>query len=84
MQIAVTQRCQEISGVVSRRRERSLRQSAHLHGSEIRFAVIDATRRPSEPPQFFRRVYGDAAQGSTGRRWRPEKRTVGVSKRRVQ
>jgi hypothetical protein len=49
-----------------------LLQSAHLRGAEIRFAVIDETRRPSEPEHFFGRVFGDTMEGSTGsgRRWR--------------
>jgi hypothetical protein len=48
-----------------------LLQSAHLRGAEIRFAVIDETRRPSEPLHFFGRVYGDTMEGTsgTGRRW---------------
>lgn len=71
MEIEFTQHFQEISGVVSRTRGRTLLQSAHLRGPEIRFAVIDETRRPSEPLQFFGRVYGDTMEGTTGsgRRW---------------
>jgi SAM-dependent methyltransferase len=76
MEIEFTQRFQEISGVAKRTRERTLLQSAHLRGAEIRFAVIDETRRPSVPLQFFGRVYGDTMDGSTGsgRRWRAERK----------
>ena len=76
MTIEFTQRFQEITGVVQRERGRTLLQSAHLRGAEIRFAVIDETRRPSLPIQFFGRVFGETMQGSTGtgRRWRAEKK----------
>ena len=76
MELEFTQRFQEISGVVRRTRGRTLLQSAHLRGPEIRFAVIDETRRPSEPLHFFGRVYGDAMEGTTGsgRRWRAERK----------
>ena len=71
MELEFTQRFQEISGVARRTRGRTLLQSAHLRGPEIRFAVIDETRRPSEPLHFFGRVYGDTMEGTTGagRRW---------------
>jgi hypothetical protein len=71
MEVEFTQRFQEISGVIRRTRGRTLLQSAHLRGAEIRFAVIDETRRPSEPVFFFGRVYGDTMEGTTGsgRRW---------------
>lgn len=71
MALEFTQRFQEISGVARRTRGLTLLQSAHLRGPEIRFAVIDETRRPSVPLQFFGRVYGDTMEGSTGagRRW---------------
>jgi SAM-dependent methyltransferase len=74
MEIEFTQRFQEISGVAKRAQGRTLLQSAHLRGAEIRFAVIDETQRPSIPLQFFGRVYGDTMEGSTGsgRRWRAE------------
>jgi len=77
MEIEFTQRFQEISGVARRTRGRTLLQSAHLRGVEIRFAVIDETRRPSEPLHFFGRVYGDTMEGSTGagRRWRAQRNT---------
>jgi len=73
--IEFVQRFQEISGVAKRRRGRTLLQSAHLRGAEIRFALIDETRRPSVPLQFFGRVFGDAMEGSTGsgQRWRAQK-----------
>jgi len=76
MEVEFTQRFQEISGVVRRTRGRTLLQSAHLRGPEIRFAVIDETRRPSVPMQFFGRVYGDTMEGTTGagRRWRAERK----------
>ena len=76
MEIEFTQRFQEIAGVARRTRGRTLLQSAHLRGPEIRFAVIDETRRPSEPLQFFGRVYGEAMEGSTGggRRWRAQRK----------
>ena len=76
LEIEFTQRFQEISGVARRARGRSLLQSAHLRGAEIRFAVIDETRRPSVPLQFFGRVYGDMMEGSTasGQRWRAERK----------
>jgi hypothetical protein len=71
MELEFTQRFQEISGVARRTRGRTLLQSAHLRGPEIRFAVIDESRRPSEPLYFFGRVYGDMMEGTsgTGRRW---------------
>ena len=77
MEIEFTQRFQEISGVAKRMRGRTFLQSAHLRGAEIRFAVIDDTRRPSVPMQFFGRVYGDTMEGSTGsgRRWRAERKS---------
>ena len=77
LEIEFTQRFQEIAGLVRRARGRSLLQSAHLRGSEIRFAVIDEAQRPSAPLQFFGRVYGDAMEGSTagGRRWRAERKS---------
>jgi hypothetical protein len=76
MEIEFAQRFQEISGVVRRARGRTLLQSAHLRGAEIRFAVIDETRRPSVPLQFFGRVYGDTMEGTTGsgQRWRAERK----------
>jgi hypothetical protein len=75
MEVEFTQRFQEISGIARRTRGRTLLQSAHLRGPEIRFAVIDETRRPSEPLHFFGRVYGDTMEGTTGsgRRWRAER-----------
>jgi len=77
MQIEFTQRFQEISGVARRTRARTLLQSAHLRGAEIRFAVIDETRRPSEPLHFFGRVFGDTMEGTTGsgRRWHAQRNT---------
>jgi len=77
MQIEFTQRFQEISGVARRMRARTLLQSAHLRGAEIRFAVIDETRRPSEPLHFFGRVFGDTMEGTTssGRRWHAQRNT---------
>src|ERR1017187_8783838 len=74
MELEFTQRFQEISGIAKRTRGRTLLQSAHLRGPEIRFAVIDETRRPSEPLHFFGRVYGDTMEGTTGggRRWYAE------------
>jgi hypothetical protein len=76
MEIEFTQRFQEISGVARRTRGRTLLQSAHLRGAEIRFAVIDEARRPSVPLQFFGRVFGGSMEGSTGsgRRWRAERK----------
>jgi hypothetical protein len=76
MELEFSQRFQEISGVARRARGRTLLQSAHLRGPEIRFAVIDETRRPSEPLQFFGRVYGDTMEGTTGagRRWRAQRK----------
>jgi hypothetical protein len=76
IEIEFAQRFQEISGVARRTRGRSLLQSAHLRGAEIRFALIDETRRPSEPLHFFGRVFGDTMEGSTGngRRWRAERK----------
>ena len=75
MEVEFAQRFQEISGVAKRTRRRTLLQSAHLRGPEIRFAVIDETRRPSVPLQFFGRVYGDTMEGSTGSglRWRAQR-----------
>ncbi len=72
MELEFSQRFQEISGVARRARGRTLLQSAHLRGPEIRFAVIDESRRPSEPLHFFGRVFGDSMEGTsgTGRRWR--------------
>ena len=77
MEIEFAQRFQEISGVARRTRGRFMLQSAHLRGAEIRFAVIDETRRPSEPLHFFGRVFGDMMEGSTGagRRWRARRKT---------
>jgi hypothetical protein len=76
MEIEFTQRFQEISGIARRARGRSLLQSAHLRAAEIRFAVIDETRRPSAPLYFFGRVFGDMMEGTTGsgRRWRAERK----------
>jgi SAM-dependent methyltransferase len=76
LEIEFTQRFQEISGIARRARGRTLLQSAHLRGAEIRFALIDETRRPSVPLQFFGRVYGDMMEGSTasGQRWRAERK----------
>jgi hypothetical protein len=76
MELELTQRFQEISGLARRTRGRTMLQSAHLRGPEIRFAVIDETRRPSEPVQFFGRVFGDTMEGSTGtgQRWRAERK----------
>jgi hypothetical protein len=75
MEVEFTQRFQEISGVVRRTRGRTLLQSAHLRGPEIRFAVIDETRRPSEPLYFFGGVFGEMMEGTTGtsQRWRAER-----------
>jgi hypothetical protein len=66
LELEFTQRFQEISGVARRTHGR-----AHLRGAEIRFAVIDETRRPSAPLHFFGRVYGDMMEGTsgTGQRW---------------
>lgn len=76
MEIEFTQRFQDISGVARRARGRTLLQSAHLRGAEIRFAVIDETRRLSVPLQFFGRVYGDTMEGSdeSGRRWSAQRK----------
>lgn len=76
MEIEFAQRFQEISGVVRRAHGRTLLQSAHLRGPEIRFAVIDDSRRPSEPLHFFGRVFGDTMEGTTGagQRWRAERK----------
>jgi hypothetical protein len=73
--IEFTQRFQEIAGVARRTHGRTLLQSAHLRGAEIRFSVIDETRRPSLPVQFFGRVFGETMEGSTGtgQRWRAER-----------
>jgi hypothetical protein len=78
LEIEFTQRFQEISGMARRRRGRTMLQSAHLRGAEIRFAVIDETRRPSEPLHFFGRVFGDTMEGSTGsgQRWRAERKPL--------
>jgi hypothetical protein len=72
MELEFTQRFQEISGLAWRTRGRTMLQSAHLRGPEIRFAVIDEARRPSIPLQFFGRAFGDTMEGTTGsgRRWR--------------
>jgi len=71
LEVEFTQRFQEISGIAKRKGGRSLLQSAYLRGPEIRFAVIDETRRPSAPLYFFGRVYGDTMEGTSGggRRW---------------
>ena len=76
VELEFTQRFQEIAGLARRSRGRSLLQSAHLRGAEIRFALIDETRRPSEPLHCFGRVYGDLMEGTTGagRRWRAERK----------
>ena len=76
MELEFTQRFQDIAGVARRTRGRTLLQSAHLRGPEIRFAVIDETRRPSEPLHLFGRVFGDTMEGTTGagRRWRAERK----------
>ena len=78
LEIEFAQRFQELSGIAKQSGGggRTLLQSAHLRGAEIRFAVIDETRRPSLPIQFFGRIFGDTMQGSTGtgRRWRAEKK----------
>lgn len=76
LEVEFTQRFQEIAGVARRAHGRSLLQSAHLRGAEIRFALIDETRRPSVPLQFFGRVYGDMMEGTTagGQRWRAERK----------
>src|SRR5450759_927917 len=75
MELELTQRFQEISGVARRTRGRTMLQSAHLRGAEIRFAVIDETRGPSVPLQFFGRVYGDTMEGTSGsgRRWNAQR-----------
>jgi hypothetical protein len=75
MELEFTQRFQEISGVARRTRGRTLLQSAYLRGPEIRFAVIDEARRPSEPIHYFGRVFGGTMEGTTGtgRRWRAER-----------
>ena len=77
MTIEFAQRFQEINGILKRARGRTLLQSAHLRGAEIRFAVIDETRRPSVPLQFFGRIFGDTMEGSTatGRRWSARRKT---------
>ena len=76
MQIEFAQRFQEISGVVTRARGRTLLQSGHVRGAEIRFALIDENQRPSAPLHFFGRVYGDRMEGTivqgatgSGQRW---------------
>jgi SAM-dependent methyltransferase len=76
MEIEFAQRFQELSGIAKQSGRRTLLQSANLRGAEIRFALIDETRRPSLPLQFFGRVYGDTMHGSTGagRGWRAEKK----------
>jgi len=78
IEVEFTQRFQELSGIARRTGGRSLLQSAHLRGPEIRFALIDETQRPSVPLQFFGRVYGDTMEGSTGtgRRWRAERKPL--------
>jgi len=78
IELEFTQRFQEISGVARRARGRTMLQSAHLRGAEIRFAVIDEAQRPSVPMQFFGRVYGDMMEGSTGggQRWRAERKPL--------
>jgi hypothetical protein len=78
IEVEFTQRFQEIFGLARRAGGRSLLQSAHLRGPEIRFAVIDEAQRPSIPLQFFGRVYGDTMEGTTGggRRWRAERKPV--------
>ncbi len=72
IEIEFAQRFQVLTGIANRRRARTLLQSAHLRGAEIRFAVIDETRRPAAPLHFFGRVFGDTMEGSTssGQRWR--------------
>jgi len=76
LEIEFTQRFQDISGIARRTQGRTLLQSAHLRGAEIRFAAIDETRRPSEPLHFFGRVFGDSMEGTTagGRRWRAQRK----------
>jgi len=76
MEVEFAQRFQEISGIARRAGGRTLLQSAHLRGAEVRFAVIDENRRPSVPLQFFGRVYGDAMEGTTatGQRWHAERK----------
>ncbi|MDP1952435.1 MAG: SAM-dependent methyltransferase [Betaproteobacteria bacterium] len=78
MEVELTQRFQEISGIARRAGGRTLLQSAHLRGAEIRFAVIDEAQRPSVPLQLFGRVYGDTMDGTTGagRRWRAERKPL--------
>lgn len=80
MEIEFAQRFQEIAGVARRARGRTLLQSAHLRGAEIRFAVTDEKRRPSEPLHFFGRVYGDMMEGSTagGQHWRARRGESGA------
>ena len=75
LEIEFIQRFQEISGLARRTRGRTLLQSAHLRGAEIRFAVIDETIGPSEALHFFGRLFGDTIEGTTGsgRRWRAER-----------
>ncbi len=76
MEVEFAQRFQEISGIARRAGGRTLLQSAHLRGPEIRVAVIDEAQRPSVPLQLFGRVYGDTMEGTTGagRRWRAERK----------
>jgi hypothetical protein len=76
IEVEFTQRFQEISGLARRTLGRTLLQSAHLRGAEIRFSVIDETRRPSVPVQFFGRVFGETMEGGTGtgQRWRAERK----------
>ena len=78
IEVEFTQRFQELSGIARRTGGRTLLQSGHLRGSEIRFALIDETQRPSVPLQFFGRVYGDTMEGTTGtgRRWRAERKPL--------
>ena len=76
LEIEFAQRFQEISGLARRSQGRLLLQSAHLRGAEIRFAVIDESRRPSVPLQLFGRVYADRMEGTTGngQRWRAQRK----------
>jgi len=67
MELEFTQRFQEIAGVARRARGRTLLQSAHVRGPEIRFAVIDETRRARPNHCIFSgRVFGDTMEGTTG------------------
>jgi hypothetical protein len=76
MEIEFSQRFQEVAGIAMRPRGRTLLQSAHLRGAEIRFAVIDESRRPSAPVFYFGRVYGDTMEGTngSGRPWHAERK----------